>query len=107
MEGQSHLPAHLGLLQKMTAFEISSAKTSVSLLWEQLTKGKLLLSCLFELHPCQALLHPSLPAAEEEAQAGVIEAGNAGDDGQPVQETQVSTYDQKHLKGEEGEWGVE
>lgn len=61
--------------------------------------------CLSELHLRHPLFHPSSPGAEEEPQAGVVEASDAGHDGQPVEETQVSTDDQEHLNGKESSRG--
>lgn len=64
---------------------------------EELTEpwGGLLTTALQLQH---TILHPPTPGAEQEGQAAVIEAGDAGHDGQPVEEAQVPTDDEQHLK---------
>lgn len=46
------------------------------------------------------VLEAARPRGKEAAQGGVIEAGEAGHDGQPVQEAQVPADDEDHLRGD-------
>lgn len=90
----------------MKAFEINTPKTpfcSFFSLQKQLTvsQGRLLASCLPGLHLHHPVFHPSSPGAEEESQAEVVKASDAGHDGQPVEEAQVSADYQKHLHRKE------
>lgn len=46
------------------------------------------------------VLEAARPRGKQAAQGGVIEAGEAGHDGQPVQEAQVAADDEDHLRGD-------
>lgn len=49
------------------------------------------------LHPQDLVLEGAGPRGKQEAQSGIIEAGEAGHDGQPVQEAQIPADDEDHL----------
>lgn len=49
------------------------------------------------LHPQDLVLEAAGPRGKQEAQSGIIEAGEAGHDGQPVQEAQIPADDEDHL----------
>lgn len=55
------------------------------------------LSCSILSLEVKNLLPGSPSGSKQEAQRGVVETGQAGNNGQPVQETEVPTHDQNHL----------
>lgn len=54
-------------------------------------------SCSVFMLDLQDVLLGSASGPKQDAQGGIIETGQAGNNGQPVEEAEVPTHDQDHL----------